>query len=211
MCFHSTQQLDLCRMKQDVGNENYNMRDLIAYRIKFAPHPKAGESWCIYPSYDYAHCIVDSLEHITHSLCTLEFESRRASYYWLLKVKILDIICASAQLILQQKIFQRLSFHHARLCTYVNLFSWWQQRKTQTTNINVLLPPPPPPPSPPPPISPKPQWLTVHWFGTLWLSAHCALVVSFEQMSKPLLRPLPSSKLSDYYRTQHRLSPFITV
>lgn len=76
----------LCRMKQDVGNENYNMFDLIAYRIKFTRHPKAGNKWCIYPSYDYTHCIVDSLEHITHSLCTLEFESRRASYYWLLKV-----------------------------------------------------------------------------------------------------------------------------
>ncbi|AAG28798.1 glutaminyl-tRNA synthetase (glnrs), putative [Arabidopsis thaliana] len=51
---------------------------------QFAPHPKAGDKWCIYPSYDYAHCTVDSLENITHSLCTLEFETRRASYYWLL-------------------------------------------------------------------------------------------------------------------------------
>lgn len=76
-------------MKQDVYNENYNMFDLIAYRIKYAPHPKAGEGWCIYPSYDYTHCIVDSLEHITHSLCTLEFESRRASYFWLLQVSLL--------------------------------------------------------------------------------------------------------------------------
>ena len=78
--------LSICRMKQDVKNENYNMFDLIAYRIKYVPHPKAGWKWCIYPSYDYTHCIVDSLEHITHSLCTLEFESRRASYFWLLKV-----------------------------------------------------------------------------------------------------------------------------
>jgi glutaminyl-tRNA synthetase len=75
-------------MKQDVKNENYNMFDLIAYRIKYVPHPKAGEGWCIYPSYDYTHCIVDALEHISHSLCTLEFESRRASYYWLLQVRI---------------------------------------------------------------------------------------------------------------------------
>lgn len=73
-------------MKQDVKNENYNMFDLIAYRIKYVEHPKAGEKWCVYPSYDYTHCIVDSLENITHSLCTLEFESRRASYYWLLQV-----------------------------------------------------------------------------------------------------------------------------
>jgi len=72
------------RMKQDMQNENFNMYDLIAYRIKFTQHPHAGDKWCIYPSYDYTHCIVDSLENITHSLCTLEFESRRASYYWLL-------------------------------------------------------------------------------------------------------------------------------
>ncbi|CAE5963402.1 unnamed protein product [Arabidopsis arenosa] len=51
---------------------------------QFTLHPHAGDKWCIYPSYDYAHCIVDSLENITHSLCTLEFETRRASYYWLL-------------------------------------------------------------------------------------------------------------------------------
>ncbi|KAI3943760.1 hypothetical protein MKW98_004265 [Papaver atlanticum] len=72
------------RMKQDMQSDNFNMYDLIAYRIKFTPHPRAGDEWCIYPSYDYAHCIVDSLENITHSLCTLEFETRRASYYWLL-------------------------------------------------------------------------------------------------------------------------------
>lgn len=74
------------RMKMDMQNENFNMYDLIAYRIKFAKHPHAGDAWCIYPSYDYTHCIVDSLENISHSLCTLEFEVRRASYYWLLEV-----------------------------------------------------------------------------------------------------------------------------
>ncbi|KAJ6982156.1 glutamine--tRNA ligase [Populus alba x Populus x berolinensis] len=76
------------RMKQDMQSDNGNMYDLIAYRIKasFTPHPHSGDKWCIYPSYDYAHCIVDSLEDITHSLCTLEFETRRASYYWLLHV-----------------------------------------------------------------------------------------------------------------------------
>ncbi|XP_050221501.1 glutamine--tRNA ligase, cytoplasmic isoform X1 [Mercurialis annua] len=72
------------RMKQDMQSDNFNMYDLIAYRIKFTPHPRSGDKWCIYPSYDYAHCTVDSLENITHSLCTLEFETRRASYYWLL-------------------------------------------------------------------------------------------------------------------------------
>lgn len=45
-------------MKQDVRNENYNMFDLVAYRIKYAPHPHAGPGWCIYPSYDFTHCLV---------------------------------------------------------------------------------------------------------------------------------------------------------
>jgi glutamyl/glutaminyl-tRNA synthetase len=83
-----------CRMKMDPKNDNYNMFDLIAYRIKFTPHPHAGSEWCIYPSYDYTHCLVDALENITHSLCTLEFESRRASYYWLLHVSATPLSAA---------------------------------------------------------------------------------------------------------------------
>lgn len=72
------------RMKIKMDHDNPNMRDHVAYRIKYTPHPHAGDKWCIYPSYDYTHCICDSIEHITHSLCTLEFENRRESYYWLL-------------------------------------------------------------------------------------------------------------------------------
>lgn len=74
------------RMKGDMKSDNPNMRDLVAYRIKYASHPVAGDKWCIYPSYDYTHCLVDSLEHVTHSLCTLEFERRRESYNWLIDV-----------------------------------------------------------------------------------------------------------------------------
>lgn len=51
-------------------------------RIKYVEHPHAGDKWCIYPSYDFTHCLCDAIEDITHSLCTLEFEVRRASYYW---------------------------------------------------------------------------------------------------------------------------------
>lgn len=72
------------RVKIDMQHVNPNMRDFVAYRIRYVPHPHAGDKWCIYPTYDYTHCINDSLEHITHSLCTLEFENRRESYYWLL-------------------------------------------------------------------------------------------------------------------------------
>jgi glutaminyl-tRNA synthetase len=73
------------RMKIDMTHVNPNMRDPVAYRIRYVPHPHAGDKWCIYPTYDYTHCINDSLENITHSCCTLEFENRRESYYWLLE------------------------------------------------------------------------------------------------------------------------------
>lgn len=69
----------------DMKSDNPNLRDFAAYRIRFVPHPMTGDKWCIYPTYDYTHCTVDSLENITHSLCTLEFETRRESYYQLLK------------------------------------------------------------------------------------------------------------------------------
>lgn len=65
--------------------------DPVAYRIKFIPHHRTGSDWCIYPTYDYTHCLCDSLEDITHSLCTKEFQSRRSSYYWLCNA--LDIYC----------------------------------------------------------------------------------------------------------------------
>uniref|UniRef100_A0A1A9WRW2 Probable glutamine--tRNA ligase n=1 Tax=Glossina brevipalpis TaxID=37001 RepID=A0A1A9WRW2_9MUSC len=65
--------------------------DPVAYRIKFISHHRTGNSWCIYPTYDYTHCLCDSLENITHSLCTKEFQSRRSSYYWLCNA--LDIYC----------------------------------------------------------------------------------------------------------------------
>jgi len=73
------------RLKIDPAHENPTMRDPIAYRIKYTPHPHAGNKWCIYPTYDYTHCICDSLENVTHSLCTLEFEIRRDLYYWILE------------------------------------------------------------------------------------------------------------------------------
>eukprot|EP01118_Nematostelium_gracile_P007532 TRINITY_DN2457_c0_g1_i1.p1 TRINITY_DN2457_c0_g1~~TRINITY_DN2457_c0_g1_i1.p1 ORF type:complete len:812 (-),score=231.26 TRINITY_DN2457_c0_g1_i1:35-2194(-) len=72
------------RFKMDMQSNNFALRDQVAYRIKYAPHPHVGDRWCVYPTYDYTHCIIDSLEDITHSLCTLEFEDRRASYYRLL-------------------------------------------------------------------------------------------------------------------------------
>jgi glutaminyl-tRNA synthetase len=72
------------RMKMEMDSSNMNMFDQVAYRIKFVAHPHAGTGWCIYPTYDFTHCIQDSLEHVDFSICTLEFETRRESYYWLL-------------------------------------------------------------------------------------------------------------------------------
>lgn len=70
------------RAKIDYNSKNPNMRDPVIYRIKYVPHPHVGDKWCIYPLYDFVHSISDSIENITHSLCTLEFENRRELYYW---------------------------------------------------------------------------------------------------------------------------------
>jgi glutaminyl-tRNA synthetase len=72
------------RAKIDMGSPNFNMRDPIMYRIIHAEHHRQGNKWCIYPTYDWAHGLEDSLERITHSICTLEFENHRPLYDWYL-------------------------------------------------------------------------------------------------------------------------------
>ncbi len=74
----------LLRAKIDMASPNMNMRDPAIYRIKKASHHRTGDTWCIYPMYDYTHCLSDALEGITHSLCTLEFEDHRPLYDWFL-------------------------------------------------------------------------------------------------------------------------------
>lgn len=59
-------------------------RDLVAYRVLTTPHMRTADKWCIYPTYDYTHCLCDSFEDITHSMCTTEFTLSRESYYWLI-------------------------------------------------------------------------------------------------------------------------------
>ncbi len=73
------------RAKIDMGSGNINLRDPVLYRILHAEHPRTGRKWCIYPSYDFAHGQSDSIEGITHSLCTLEFEDHRPLYDWFLE------------------------------------------------------------------------------------------------------------------------------
>lgn len=73
------------RAKIDLASSNMNLRDPVLYRIMHAHHHNTGDAWCIYPMYDFAHPLEDALEHITHSLCTLEFENHRPLYDWFIK------------------------------------------------------------------------------------------------------------------------------
>ena len=72
------------RAKIDMASPNLNLRDPVIYRILHADHHRTGDEWCLYPMYDYAHALSDSIEHITHSICTLEFEDHRPLYDWIL-------------------------------------------------------------------------------------------------------------------------------
>jgi len=72
------------RLKIDMGSANVNLRDPAIYRIRHAAHHRTGDAWCIYPLYDYTHAISDAIEHITHSICTLEFQDHRPLYDWVI-------------------------------------------------------------------------------------------------------------------------------
>lgn len=93
------------RAKIDMASGNLNMRDPVMYRILRVRHHRTGDKWCIYPMYDFAHCISDSIEGITHSLCTLEFEDHRPLYDWFLEE--LKLECHP-----QQIEFARLNLSH---------------------------------------------------------------------------------------------------
>ena len=73
------------RAKIDMASGNINLRDPVLFRILHAHHPRTGDTWCIYPSYDFAHGQSDAIEHITHSICTLEFEDHRPLYDWFIE------------------------------------------------------------------------------------------------------------------------------
>ncbi len=84
------------RAKINMASPNLNLRDPVLYRISKAHHHRTGDQWCIYPMYDYAHPISDSIENITHSICTLEFEDHRPLYDWVLTT--LNVLCHSQQI-----------------------------------------------------------------------------------------------------------------
>ena len=81
------------RLKIDMASPNLNLRDPVIYRIRHARHHRTGDKWCIYPLYDYTHCISDALERVTHSICTLEFQDHRPLYDW-----IIDRLAAGGKL-----------------------------------------------------------------------------------------------------------------
>ncbi len=77
--------LHVLRLKIDMASPNVNLRDPAIYRIRHATHHRTGDKWCVYPLYDYTHCISDALERITHSICTLEFQDHRPLYDWIIE------------------------------------------------------------------------------------------------------------------------------
>lgn len=83
------------RAKIDMTSSNMQMRDPVLYRIKHAQHHRTQNQWCIYPMYDFAHCLSDSIENVTHSICTLEFENNRELYDWI--INTLDTPCKPRQ------------------------------------------------------------------------------------------------------------------
>ena len=84
------------RARIDMASPNMNMRDPVVYRIRHATHHNTGDEWCIYPMYDFTHCLSDAIEGITHSLCTLEFEDHRPLYDWF--IEQLDTPCHPQQI-----------------------------------------------------------------------------------------------------------------
>lgn len=120
------------RAKIDMASSFICMRDPVIYRVKFAHHHQTGDNWCIYPMYDFTHCISDALEGITHSLCTLEFQDNRRLYDW-----ILDNITIACHP--QQIEFSRLNLEYAvmskrKLQTLVeqNVVSGWDDPRMPT-------------------------------------------------------------------------------
>lgn len=120
------------RAKIDMASSFMCMRDPVIYRVKFAHHHQTGDKWCIYPMYDFTHCISDALEGITHSLCTLEFQDNRRLYDW-----ILDNITIACHP--QQIEFSRLNLEYAvmskrKLQTLVEqqLVSGWDDPRMPT-------------------------------------------------------------------------------
>jgi len=120
------------RAKIDMASPNLNMRDPVLYRIRHLRHHLTGTQWCIYPTYDFTHCLSDAIEGVTHSLCTLEFEDHRPLYDWILQQ--VNVSCRP-----QQIEFSRLSLDYTltskRLLTQLvdeNIVNGWDDPRMPT-------------------------------------------------------------------------------
>ena len=120
------------RAKIDMASPNINLRDPVIYRIRKVTHQRTGNEWCLYPMYDYTHCLSDALEGITHSLCTLEFEDHRPLYDWVLDQ--LDVPCHPRQIEFSRLNLQYTVLSKRRLIQLVeeNHVSGWDDPRMPT-------------------------------------------------------------------------------
>lgn len=122
----------MLRAKIDMASPNMKMRDPVIYRIRFAHHHQTGDKWCIYPMYDFTHCISDAIEGITHSLCTLEFEDHRPLYDWVLEN--ISIACKPRQIEFSRLNLQYTLTSKRKLNALVedNIVSGWNDPRMPT-------------------------------------------------------------------------------
>ena len=120
------------RAKIDMASPFYRDARSVLYRIKFAEHHQTGNKWCIYPMYDFTHCISDALEGITHSLCTLEFPDNRRLYDW-----VLDNITIPCH---PRRYEFRASTSNTPSCRSASCTSWWPRRSLRAGTIRVCRP-----------------------------------------------------------------------
>ena len=120
------------RAKIDMTSPNINLRDPVIYRIRKVTHQRTGNEWCLYPMYDYTHCLSDALEGVTHSLCTLEFEDHRPLYDWVLDQ--LDVPCHPRQIEFSRLNLQYTVLSKRRLIQLVeeNHVSGWDDPRMPT-------------------------------------------------------------------------------
>jgi len=121
------------RAKIDYKNPNPTLRDPAIYRIRYTSHPHAKDNWCIYPLYDYTHCICDSVEGISHSCCTLEFEVRRDLYYWFLKELNLykPFVWEFSRLNISNTVLSKRRLHHL---VFEKIVDGWDDPRILTLN-----------------------------------------------------------------------------
>ncbi|MED5358207.1 MAG: glutamine--tRNA ligase, partial [Pseudomonadota bacterium] len=120
------------RAKIDMSASNMKMRDPLLYRIRHAHHPRTGDAWCIYPMYDYAHCLSDSIEGITHSICTLEFENNRELYDWVLAHAPVDHISHQYEFAKLAMTYTMLSKRNLKRMVDNGLVDGWDDPRMQT-------------------------------------------------------------------------------